>query len=291
MKADKLKLILSMTTFGTIGLFRRYIPFPSSVIAFVRGALGALFLLVVHLVKGEKIEKSVMKKNLPILFVSGVFIAINWILLFEAYNYTTVSVATICYYMAPVFVILASPIVLHEALTVKKGLCALVAFIGMIFVSGVIETGLSGTKGVFLGLGAAVFYAGVILLNKFIDGMSSGDRTLFQLGFAAVSVLPYVLLTEHVTTLEFNPKIIILLLVVGIFHTGIAYTLYFGSIGNVEAQTVAIFSYIDPTVAVILSVVILHEHMSVLAAVGVVLVLGATIFSEISLKGKDVVSE
>ena len=286
MRADKTRIILAMIIFGTIGLFRRYIPFPSSVIALVRGFLGAFFLIVVHFIKGEKIENKVLKKNLPILFISGAFIGINWILLFEAYNYTFVSIATVCYYMAPVFVILLSPIVLRESLTVKKVICSTFAFIGIIFVSGVLETGIVGAKGTLLGLGAAVFYAAVVLLNKFITDMSANDITLFQLLFAALTILPYVLITERITTFELNTKIIVLLLVIGIVHTGIAYTLYFGGIGKVPAQTVAIFSYIDPIVAVILSVSVLHEGLSPLSAIGIVLVLGATILSEIKSKEK-----
>ena len=212
---------------------------------------------------------------------------LNWICLFEAYRFTTVSVATVCYYMAPVFVILASPFVFKEKFTLKKSICSIAAIIGMIMVSGIIETGFSVNKGVLLGLIAALMYATVIILNKFITGISANERTIMQLGFAAITILPYVLLTEDLSNLDTSPTVLIMLAVVGIVHTGVAYALYFGSIKNLPAQTVALFSYIDPIIAVVLSFTLLGEAFSITSAVGVILVIGATIICELTGNSKQ----
>lgn len=284
---DKIKLLTSMAIFGTIGIVRRYIPYPSSVIAFVRAVIGVGFLLLVLLCKREKFSGKSVKKNAVLLCISGVCLGANWVLLFEAYRYTAVSVATMCYYMAPVIMILASPFVLHESITKRKGVCAAVAVFGMVLVSGILETGISGIKGIMFGLGAAVLYASVVLLNKFIRDIPANDRTIFQLGVAAVSIFPYVLITEDITRLDINPQVVVLLLVVGILHTGIAYAMYFDSVKNIPAQTAALFSYIDPIVAVILSVLVLKEEMSAFAVVGAVMVIGATIMSELSSSGQE----
>lgn len=282
--ADKLKLLTSMTIFGTIGIVRKYIPYPSSVVALVRGVIGVIFLIGVLFYKKEGFQGKAMKKNGVLLCLSGIFLGANWILLFEAYRYTTVSVATMCYYMAPVIMILVSPLLFHEPLTKKKGICAAAAVFGMLLVSGIFETGISGARGILLGLGAAVLYAGVVLLNKFICGISANNRTICQLGISAAAVFPYVMLTEDVTALDISLPILGLLLVVGVLHTGISYALYFGSVKNLPAQTVALFSYIDPVVAVILSVVVLKEKMSVAAFIGVLLVIGAACVSELPEK-------
>lgn len=284
--SDKIKLILSMTIFGTIGILRRHIPYPSSVIALVRGSIGALFLILVHLLRKEKFPKEELKKNLLLLFLSGALIGANWICLFEAYRYTTVSVATVCYYMAPVFVVLASPFVLKEKLSLRKIICCCIALVGMIFVSGVIKTGLNGITGILFGLSAAIMYAIIIILNKFIKDLSANIRTMFQLGAAAITLLPYVLFTEDLSALTITPFLVLLLGIAGILHTGITYTLYFGSISRLPAQTVALFSYIDPIVAVLLSLILLKEPMSVPSAIGVILVLGATIISDLPDKSK-----
>ena len=275
----------AMVIFGTIGIFRKYIPLSSAMLALVRGAVGTLFLLALVRLKGQQPDKVAIRKNFPALCLSGAFIGFNWILLFESYRYTSVATATLCYYMAPILVILASPILFKERLTGKKLLCVAAAFAGMVLVSGVLEAGFGGLselKGVALGLGAAVLYASVILMNKCIRDIGAYDKTILQLGSAAVVLLPYTLLTEDWSTLSFTPSVVILLLVVGVVHTGWSYALYFGSMGSLRAQTVALFSYIDPIVAILLSATLLREGMTLLAAVGAVLVLGSTLISELS---------
>ncbi len=282
------KLILAMTIFGTIGIFVKYIPLPSSVIACVRGFVGVAFLLLMTFIKKSKISFKNIKKNLLLLVISGAFIGINWILLFEAYRYTTVATATLCYYMAPIFVTLASPFILKEKLTLKKGLCVFTALIGMIFVSGIVGTGSLqiNLPGILCGVGAAFFYACVILLNKHIKDISSYDMTMTQLFVAAVVILPYTLLTADISAVTLDAKAILCLFVVGIVHTGFAYMIYFSSISSLKAQTVAIFSYIDPVIAIILSALLLKEKMGLFGFIGAILILGSTLLSEINFKKK-----
>ncbi|MBQ2050214.1 MAG: EamA family transporter, partial [Spirochaetales bacterium] len=210
----------------------------------------------------------------------GAFIGVNWILLFEAYRFTTIAVATISYYMAPMFTIIASSFILKEKLTIKKGLCVLTAFLGVVLVSGVFESGISGMKGVLLGLGAALLYSGDVIINKLVKGVDGRDRTIIQMGFAALIVLPYWLLTDNPSELSFEPVPILLLIAAGVICTALPYSLYFTAIQKVPAQTAAILSYIDPAVAVLLSAFVLHEGMSVLTLSGIFLVLGAAIISE-----------
>lgn len=284
---SKAKLAFAMTVFGTLGIFVRNIPFPSSFIAMVRGFSGVAFLLLLNLFRKKRIDFAAVKKNIPVLVASGAAIGVNWILLFEAYNYTSVATATLCYYFAPIFVTLASPFVLKEKLTPKKLLCVLCALFGMVFVSGVFESGKiqkSGFTGILLGIGAALFYSTVTLLNKKLKDITDTDKTIFQLLVASVVVTPYVFLTENVATFDYSVKAVLLLLTVGVFHTGFSYTLYFGSVGRLPAQTSALFSYIDPVVAIFLSAIVLKEGLSVFDIIGAVLILGSTLFGEINFK-------
>lgn len=276
-------LILSMCIFGTIGILRRYIPLSSSLVALVRGVIGSGFLLAVLAVSGKKLNQAAIRKNISLLGLSGAAIGFNWILLFEAYNYTSVATATLCYYLAPILVILASPIVLKETMTSKKLLCTITALAGMVLVSGVTEAGFSGLselKGILFGIGAAILYASVILMNKKITGVSPYDKTILQLAMASIALLPYVLLTENWSAVSITPLSAVLLLVAGIVHTGIAYWMYFGSMGDLPSHTIALLSYIDPILAIVLSVCLLHEPMSIGALIGAVMVLGAAYFSE-----------
>ena len=199
----RVKLIFSMFLFGTIGLFVRQIPLPSSIIALVRAAIGMLFLMLVLLMQRKRPSWTAIRDNLKTLVLSGTAMGFNWILLFEAYRYTTVAIATLCYYFSAIFVIVASPLLLKEKLTPFKAACAGVSLFGMILVSGVLDGGAEGfnAMGVALGLGAAVLYATVVLLNKKLKSIDSFDTTISQLAIAAIVLLPYVLLTEKTASL------------------------------------------------------------------------------------------
>ena len=285
----KVSLILAMVIFGTIGIFRKYIPLPSGIVACARGILGVAFLLVFIKIKKIKMDREAIKKHLWILLVSGGFIGLNWVLLFESYRYTSVAVATLCYYMAPIFVMIVSPFLLKEKLTVKKVLCVIVALIGMVFVSGVLDGGISDVsemKGILFGLGAAALYATVIMMNQKLREVPTYDKTIMQLGAAAVVLIPYILFVEDLSAVVLTPLIVFMLIIVGVVHTGIAYALYFGSMNGLKAQTVALFSYIDPIVAIILSAMFLKEPMTIYSAIGAVLVIGATMISELPGKRK-----
>ena len=277
----KLRILTSMAIFGTVGIFVRFIPMASAAIAFCRGVLGCVFLLLLMAVTGKKPNLSDIKRNGWILAISGAAIGINWILLFEAYRYTTVAIATICYYLAPAFVTLGSPMV-GEKLSGKKLGCIGVAMVGMVFVSGVLQGNQeSSFLGVVLGVGAAVFYASVILMNKKLSPIGAYDKTLCQLGAASLVVVPYILIVGGMDFGGMSPLSWVMLSILGIVHTGIAYALYFGGIRDVNAQTAAILSYLDPVLSILLSALILREQLDIFSIIGAVLILGSALYSEL----------
>ncbi len=285
----KRDLIFSVSVFGTIGIFVRWIGLPSSVIALVRGAVGAAFLLLLARFRHAPIDRAALRSRWQLLLLSAAMMSFNWITLFEAYRYTTVATATLCYYMAPIFVTLISPILLKERLTARKLLCVFLALAGMVFVSGVPQSGLPGpseAKGILLALCSAALYAGVILINKYLASVPAYDRTLLQLAGAAAVMIPYILLTEDLSAMSVTPLGAVLLLIVAVFHTGWCYALYFGSMTVLSAQTVALFSYIDPIVAILLSALLLKEPLGWSGILGAALVLGSTLVSELPVPGK-----
>ena len=278
-------LITSMTIFGTLGLFVRNIPVPSGELALYRAVLAALLIAGYLLLSGQKIPFSNMKKEVPLLLASGVAMGINWILLFEAYKYTTVSVATLSYYFAPVIVTVVCPILFREKLTAKQIVCFAMSTLGLVMITGIGEVG-SGNDfiGILFGLGAAVFYATVVLLNKFIKNVEGIHRTFLQFLAAIIILIPYVAMTSGVSLGTLNPIGWINLLIVGLVHTGITYCMYFSSLKELPGQKAAILSYIDPLVAVLISVTILGESMTLWQVLGGVLILGFTLWNEISPK-------
>ena len=281
-------LIASMSIFGTLGIFVRNIPVSSGELALYRAVLAVLLISVFLLITKQKIPFANMKKELPLLLASGVAIGINWILLFEAYKYTTVSVATLSYYFAPVIVTLVCPILFKEKLTKKQFTCFFMSTVGLVLITGLGEVG--GGKdfiGILFGLGAAAFYATVILLNKFIRNVEGIHRTLLQFIAAVVTLVPYVLLTGGVTLGGLNGFGWANLLIVGLIHTGVTYCMYFSSLKELPGQKAAILSYIDPLVAVLSSVTILGESMTLWQVIGGMLILGFTLWNEISPRAKN----
>ena len=282
----KLSMIISMLVFGTIGIFVDGIDMPSGVIAAVRGFMGAAVIILFMFITKRKPDFKAIKKKLLLLIVSGAAIGFNWILLFEAYNATGIPVATVCYYMAPIFVIVASPFVLKERVSLKQWACVAAAIAGMMLVANLFEAGSGNFTGILLGLGAATLYASVILMNKFLGELSAYEKTVAQLLVAAITVTPYAAIVGGKVAL--NAVSVSLMATVGIVHTGIAYTLYFGCMKKLKDKNVAILSYIDPASAIILSVIIAKIMREPLPSdneiIGAVLIIGAALVSEVSFK-------
>lgn len=283
---SRLMLIVSMAIFGTIGLFRRSISVSSGELALYRAVLAFIFIGFFLLITKNTIPFRQIKKQLPVLFLSGAAMAFNWILLFEAYNYTTVSVATLSYYFAPVIVTVLCPVLFKEKMGIKQWLCFIMSTVGIVLITGIgsLDTGSNHFLGIILGLGAACLYATVILLNKFTKGVDGIHRTFLQFLSAIIVLFPYVLFTSGITVASLDTKGILLLLTVGLVHTGITYCMYFSSLKELPGQKAAILSYIDPLVAVLCSVVILKEEITVMQIAGGILILGFTLWNEITPK-------
>lgn len=280
----KVKIITAMLIFGSIGVFVKNIDLSSSEVALFRGIIGSIFLISASFLVRLKPSFVLIKENLVLLCLSGAAIGFNWILLFQAYRYTTISNATLSYYFAPVFVMILAPFVLKEKLTSLKVGCIVTAMIGLFLVVSIGEDSTNGSYnhpvGILYGLSAAVLYASAILMNKFIKNLSGFETTLAQLMVAVVVLLPYVVMKDQLDISNINIHSIIFILIVGIVHTGVAYFLYFTSLQELTGQTIAVLSYIDPISAVIIAAIFLGESMSFIQVIGGILILGSTFLSE-----------
>lgn len=133
-KSAKLMLCITMIIFGTIGLFTRSIVVTSGELALYRAVMAAVLLAGYFLITKQKIDFKAIKKELWLLLFSGVAMGINWILLFEAYKHTTISVATLSYYFAPVLVMILCPILFKERLNGKQILCFVMSTVGLVLI-------------------------------------------------------------------------------------------------------------------------------------------------------------
>lgn len=278
----RLQLIISMSIFGTLAIFVRNISVSSGELSLYRAILAALLISGYLLVTKDKINFSAIKKELILLLFSGMAMGFNWILLFEAYKYTSVSAATLSYYFAPIIVTIVCPFLFHEKLTKKQIICFVMSTLGVFLITGIPDFQNMGrdTIGILFGLSAAVFYATVILLNKFIKNVTGIHRTYLQFLAAIIILIPYVACTSGFHLGSLDSKGWVNLLIVGLIHTGITYCLYFSSLKELPGQEAAILSYIDPLMAVVISVAILGESISLPQIIGGILILGFAIWNE-----------
>jgi len=283
LKSPRSMLVLAMAVFGTLGPFVRNIAVTSAELALYRAVLAAMLLGLYFVLSGQKLNLKRIGRELPLLLLSGGAMGFNWILLFEAYKYTTVSVATLSYYFAPVLVTLACPVLFREKMGKKQWICFLMSTLGIAMITGIGDLSSSNQHhiGIAFGLGAAVLYATVILLNKFIQGVAGIQRTFLQFLAAIAVLIPYVLCTGGSNLGQLDGVGWVNLLIVGLFHTGVTYCLYFSALKELPGQEAAILSYIDPLVAVLISVFVLGETMSIMQIIGGVLILGFTLWNEV----------
>ena len=281
---SRLQLMFTMLLFGTIGTLTRYINMPSSIICLGRAFFGVITILILLTARREKPDSEAIKRNIWWLLLSSTLMCCNWICQFEAFKYTTIATSTLCYYMQPVFYILAGALVLKEKLTARKLVCVAVAFCGMILVSGVLQTGLhiSELKGVIFGISGGFFYAMVVLINKYMKDISPVNTTIVQMALVSLIMLPYSAATGAFSEADITATGIVCLIVLGVLHTGIGYIIYFDAVNKLPTQTVGILSYIDPVEAVLLSAFFLREPISVYTVIGAVLILGAAAVSELT---------
>lgn len=270
----KLKMILAMVIFGSIGIFVSQIALPSAVIACVRAVIGTAFLAIILGFYKDRSDFSSFKKNIVPIILSGAALGFNWVFLFEAYKYTTIPIATVCYNMAPVFVLILSPIILRERLTVLNVACTLGALAGAILISGVLGTEAIHRTGVMYALVAALLYCAVMILNKKISGISSLDNAFYQMAVASVVTICYTVATVDMSAVVITENTGWMLLILGIVHTGLAYALTFSAAKKMTAQGWGILSYLDPATAIVLAIVILHQPYGPIEILGTAMIFG-----------------
>ena len=281
MNAERLKYVTAVVLYGTIGVCLRYVSLPSEIAALCRGVIGSLFLLAFSALRKQMPQRGAIRANRFWLILSGVCLGLNWIFLFAAYTHTTVAIASLCNYMAPLIVILVAPLLLREPMEKKKLPCVAAALVGILLVSGVFGGEKGEPVGVAFGLAAAAGFVCIVLCNRKLRGITATDRAIVQLAVSAVTILPYAIVKNRGAALTVDTRSVLVILLLGVVHTGVAYRLYFSGMAKLPVQTVAVLGYLEPVVSVLCSALLLHEPMSAAGWVGAVLIIGSAVVSEI----------
>ncbi|MDI9520341.1 MAG: EamA family transporter [Bacillota bacterium] len=280
--SSRLMLIVSVLAFGTVGLFVRGINLPAQEIALYRAVIALLVLVVIMSLTGRFAILKQHKQDVPKFLITGAVMAFNWLLLFEAYNHTTIALATLSYYLAPTLMILFGVLFLKERLTMFQVLCFVLSTLGLVLMLGV-STGSAGDlKGILLGLSSAVLYATVVTINRGAAGVDGIVRTFTQFVGVILVMVPFIAFRGGFHFSELSAPGLLSLLTLGVLHTGLCYCLYFISIVRLKAQQVAILSYLDPLTAVLLSTLLLGEKISALQLLGGAMMLIFSLLNELN---------
>ena len=293
LKQEQIKLMFISATFGTIGFVMHFIPLSSPATVFYRALIGGLFIIVMCLVSNKVIDIKSMKENFMILVLTSFFMGLNWVFQFEAFKVSSVAIGTVCYNTMPIFLLIIASIVFKERITIKNIICISIATIGIVLVSNVIETGIQSNQvlGCIYGIFGAVLYALIVVYNRKLSNIATHDKIIFQFIFSSIIMAIYVLLIQR-NTLFFDKNLdshtyiigLISLLTLCLFHTGFCYVHYFNAVSNLKAETVAIMTYIDPVVALLLSYFVLKEQTTGMQIIGAILILGSTLINQICFK-------
>ena len=278
-RRDYIEFIASMLIFGTNGLLVMHISLTSAQIVLTRTFLGSIFLLFVMLAKHELSFSQYRQDALPVM-ISGICLGANWVFLFEAYRYASVSIGTLLYYCGPMIVMALSPLLFHEKLSWNKIAAIAAVAAGMICITGIAGAQTLSARGLMNGLAAALLYAGLIISNKRIRHVSGLASTFAQLVIAFCVILIYLLLRGGLPFGIASGSELACILVLGIVNTGIACWFYFSSMQRLPGQTVALCCYVDPLSAVLFSALFLGERLNVLEGIGAVLILGGALLGE-----------
>lgn len=286
MKKSYIKYIFALLLFGSNGIVAQQIDMDSTNIVLVRTFIGSVLLLTIFYLSKNRIDfKNTDKKSLIYLTISGIAMGCSWMFLYSAYQQIGVGIASLLYYTGPIIVMILSPIIFKEKLTIQKCICFSVVLIGIFLLN--IQQGKFELKstGFILGILSAVMYSVMVIANKKAVKITEMKNASLQLLISFLTVLVYLLIKgEFLTSLPQTPFQWLWLIFLGLFNTGIGCYLYFSSIGNISVQSVSILGYIEPLSALVFSVVLLKEKFISIQIIGAILILVGAFLSNVQLK-------
>ena len=283
-------VLLAGILWGIIGLFIRTLSaagFNSMQIVFIRASLSMLMLLCGLLIG----KRSLLKIRLRDLwcFIGTGLCSLTFFnfCYFYTMTETSLSIASVLLYTAPIFVAVMSAVLFKEKLTPIKVLCLMLALLGCVLVTGVLSDARAlSTVGIFTGLGAGIGYALYSIFGRY--ALERGYHTLtvnfWTFLVATLSLLPFAKL-EHLgaelATGDF-PWLAAVMLV--ILSTVLPYLLYTYGLTGMESGRASVLATVEPVVATLTGVVCFHETVTVSGAFGMLLVLLAVILLNLPQK-------
>lgn len=276
---NRIKLALVMIIWGSLGVFTRSIPLSALSMAFLRAfiALPVLF-LVMKIKKAERVKLQLLKPYM----ISGILLGFGWLTLFYGFKHTSIASAVMIYNMCPVYVMIAAPLILKETISKIQIGVILISFLGLfLIVSHNLSEGY-GSMGLLLSAVSGMLYAAIVLINRSIKVRADNQTATFvQILTAMIVLLPFVIFEGNILTVVSLDKLAVFYtILLGILHTGIAYTMFFSLYEHMKSVEIVSYSYLEPLFGILFSVIFLGETLTLPQMIGGAMILGSTFFGE-----------
>ena len=288
---DRLKIIFVMVLWGSVGVFTKYISLSPILLAFFRAIISLPVILILILASKNSKTNNLKLRDTKLLIFSGILIGLAWWTLFAAFKYTSIATAILAYNMCPVYVLLLSPKLLKEKLNRNHVINIVLAITGLVItVTPSISRGGVNLKGIFFGIISGVLYSVIVITNrKCSSDVNQISSTFIQMLSAGFALLPIVLTEKPLNQLSLvDSNGFIMLIILGVFHTGIGFVIYFSSYRSLSAISIALLSYLEPVFGILFSVMILKEPLTIWQITGGSLILGSTIFEKLGSYKREV---
>lgn len=286
MKKAYIKHILSLMLFGTNGVIASFILLSSYEIVLFRTLIGSALLLLLFKAKGEHFQFFRHKRDSLFLLLSGISMGASWMFLYESYQQIGVGIGTLIYYCGPVIVMVLSPLMFGEKLTVPKIFGFFVVLAGLFFLSGDIMLSHGSVWGIACGLLSAVTYFSMVTMNKKSVRITGMENAVLQLIISFFTVSLFILIKQGFA-IDLRGVNWLPILLLGVLNTGIGCYLYFSTLSTLPVQSVAVLGYLEPLLAVLFSALFLSESMGPLQWIGAVCIIGGAMIVEFVKTGRD----
>ncbi len=276
---NRIKLLLVMIMWGSLGVFTRSIPLSALSLAFLRAFIALPVLFVVMKMKKENNVKWPLIK--PYL-ISGVLLGFGWLTLFYGFKHTSISSAVMIYNMCPVYVMIAAPQVLKETISKVQIAVISISFLGLLLIVGHNLLDGYGFMGLALSAISGMLYATIVLINRSIKVRVDNQTATFVQIFAAMIVLlPFVLIDGNILMVVYlDARAVIYTILLGVLHTGVAYTIFFSLYTHMKSVEIVSYSFLEPLFGILFSVIFVGETLTFPQIIGGIMIFGSNYIGE-----------
>ena len=274
-----LQMTIAMAIFGSIGFFTIKTGIPAVELVFVRCICATVFLGSLWLISGLHKVEVWQKREVVQTIVCGIFLVLNWVFLFKAFEVMSITVTITLYNLAPIFVLIISSLFLKEKLTLTSLLAIVTCFLGSLLIIGIQNVN-SLSDFVSSGFGwailSAICFAMTMLLGKGIKQLSAYAMTFVQTSIGILMLFPFMDFSVFIGLSQSNWFYII---GTGLIHTGFVYYLFFNSLRKLSTVVISALVFVDPVVAILLDTILLDFKPTILQSLGILLVFGGIVYT------------